>query len=161
VSSNDYYKVLGVDRAESAQGIHSAYRRLAKQCHPDLVGGHSKEQFQGVQEAYEVLSDPDKRKSYDASIDNGRRRTKSGIEPEPLVSSPNRSRRFTYPEPLIRNSSPIEDLFSSLSGDGSFSNRSKIALEDVYPFPHAFEVLEDRILHFLLSYAQRFRTERF
>jgi curved DNA-binding protein CbpA len=68
VNLKDYYKILGVDHAESLEGIHTAYRRLAKQCHPNLAGVHSKEKFQGIQEEYEVLSDPDKRKDYDAAI---------------------------------------------------------------------------------------------
>jgi curved DNA-binding protein CbpA len=147
--SNDYYDVLGVDRAESPQGIHTAYRRLAKQCHPDLVGGHSKEKFQGIQEAYEVLSDPDKRKNYDASIDKRGRSGKSGIEPEPLVPSQYRS-YVTYPEPLVGNSSSVEDLFSSLSSHGPFS-----------PFRQRFQVTEDEIFQFLTSSLRLFRVERF
>jgi DnaJ-class molecular chaperone len=160
MSSNDYYKVLGVDRAESAQGIHTAYRRLAKQCHPDLVGGHSKEQFQGIQEAYEVLSDPDKRKNYDASMNKGRHRWQSDIEPEPLVPSADRS-RFTNPEPLVRNSSPIEDFFSFSWSGGVFSNRTKNMFADTCPFRQGYEVTEDEMLEFLMSSFRWFRTERF
>jgi curved DNA-binding protein CbpA len=149
--SNDYYEALGVDRAESPQGIHTAYRRLAKQYHPDLVGGHSKEKFQGIQEAYEVLSDPDKRKNYDASIDKGGRRGKGGIDPEPLVPSQYRS-CASYPEPLVGHSSPVEDLFSS---------PSTLSCEDVRPFRQGFQVTEDDIFQFLMSSLRLFRVERF
>ena len=160
MSSNDYYKLLGVDRAESPQGIHTAYRRLAKECHPDLVGGHSKERFQGIQQAYEVLSDPEKRKNYDASIEKGQHSGKSGIQPEPLVRSPYPS-RFTYPEPLIRNFSPTDDLVSSSSAERAFWNRINSSFVDVSPFRQGFEVTEVEVLKFLMSSFRWFRTERF
>ena len=158
--NNDSYDVLGVDRAESPQGIHTAYRRLAKQCHPDLVGGQSKEKFQGIQEAYEVLSDPDKRKNYDASIDKGGRRGKGGIDPEPLVPSQHRS-CASYPEPLVGHSSPVEDLFSSSSSHGPFGNGIKRSCEDVRPFRQGFQVTENDIFQFLMSSLRLFRVERF
>jgi curved DNA-binding protein CbpA len=157
VSSSDYYKVLGVDRAESPQGIHSAYRRLAKQCHPDVVGGDSKESFQVIQQAYEVLSDPDKRKNYDASIGQGRREGMSGIEPEPLVTPPYRS-RGTYPEPLIRDACPVEDLVTSphrASRKGFTSSPAGIG-----PCAQGYEVADDEILQLLMTPLRWFRIER-
>ncbi len=63
----DYYKVLGVDRNASADDIKKAYRKLARKLHPDLnpndKDAHRK--FQQLNEANEVLSDPEKRKKYD------------------------------------------------------------------------------------------------
>jgi len=63
----DYYKVLGVDRNASAKDIRKAYRRLARQYHPDVNPGdkQAEEKFKQINEAYEVLSDEEKRKKYD------------------------------------------------------------------------------------------------
>lgn len=64
----DYYKILGVDKNADEKTIKNAYRKLAKKYHPDLNQGDNKsqEKFKEVNEAYEVLSDKDKRAKYDA-----------------------------------------------------------------------------------------------
>ena len=63
----DYYKVLGVDKTASQDDIKKAFRRLARKYHPDLNPDDpsAKEKLQAINEANEVLSDPDKRKKYD------------------------------------------------------------------------------------------------
>ena len=59
----DYYKILGVSRTANADEIKKAYRKLARQHHPDAGGDEAK--FKQINEAYEVLSDDKKRKMYD------------------------------------------------------------------------------------------------
>lgn len=63
----DYYKILGVDRKASKADIKRAYRKLALQYHPDRNPGNkqAEEKFKEINEAYQVLSDPDKRGRYD------------------------------------------------------------------------------------------------
>ena len=64
----DYYEVLGVDRGADDSTIKSAYRKLAKKYHPDANPDNkeaAEAKFKEVNEAYEVLSNPQKRKMYD------------------------------------------------------------------------------------------------
>lgn len=63
----DYFKVLGVDRTANADAIKIAFRKLARKFHPDLNKGDpiAEERFKEINEAYEVLSDPEKRQKYE------------------------------------------------------------------------------------------------
>ncbi len=68
VQYRDYYEVLGVDRGASQDEIKRAFRKLAKKFHPDVAQDNIEEaetKFKEINEAYEVLSDPEKRKKYD------------------------------------------------------------------------------------------------
>jgi DnaJ-class molecular chaperone len=69
VTYKDYYAMLGVQKTASEKEIKAAYRKLARKWHPDANPDDAKaaeEKFKEIQEAYEVLGDPEKRKKYDA-----------------------------------------------------------------------------------------------
>jgi DnaJ-class molecular chaperone len=84
-----YYMVLGVSSTESPTGIRAAYRDLAKRLHPDVAGEQTTRAFQEVTEAYNVLSDPQRRREYNHKL--------SRAEGRELVSQPRAA-----PETLVR-----------------------------------------------------------
>jgi DnaJ-class molecular chaperone len=85
--SRDYYVVLGVTRGESQRGIRDAYHDLALRFHPDRAGEQETERFQKIVEAYEVLSDPQARHSYDLGLARAERQVRAAppTPAEPLL----------------------------------------------------------------------------
>ncbi len=79
----DYYDILGVAKDASTAEIKKAYRKLAKQYHPDLNpdNNQAQEKFKEVSEAYEVLKDPEKRKQYDTFGSQGNFRGGANFDP--------------------------------------------------------------------------------
>jgi len=77
MAKRDYYDILGVQRTASEQDLKSAFRKLAKECHPDRHPGNkdAEQRFKDLNEAYEALKDPQKRAAYDkfghAAFDHG------------------------------------------------------------------------------------------
>lgn len=122
-----YYVVLGVPPDESAEGIRAAFRDRAKELHPDRSGPQGGEAFRELQQAYEVLSDPTRRRRYDAELHRAERPPESGRDrapqrsPEPLVSAP-------HAEPLIPDDGPDEPV--SLFRDFHTIRPSDEALRD-------------------------------
>jgi DnaJ-class molecular chaperone len=82
VEFKDYYRILGVERTADEKAIKSAYRKLARKYHPDVNKGQDT-RFKEIAEAYEVLSDPDKRRRYDTLGPDWQRYAQQGPGPQP------------------------------------------------------------------------------
>lgn len=111
----DCYVILGIASDASQADIKDAYRRLAKTYHPDHYKGTSRP-FQDIQEAYDVLSDPDRRKTHDAQIRNTRpapRRPVFSGPLEPLIPAPEPASFF---RPDHRNGHRAGHPFHPFSG---------------------------------------------
>jgi curved DNA-binding protein len=126
----DYYQRLGVSRGASQDEIKKAYRRLAKQYHPDVnKGDKSKEEkFKEITEAYDVLSDPEKRRQYDMFGGMGSSGRQGGFDPfggaRGFEWGDGGTRFYSYT--TGGGQSPFEDLgdiFSELFGIGGFGRR--------------------------------------
>lgn len=130
VDYKDYYKILGVDKNASQKDIQKAYRRLARKYHPDVNPNDksAEEKFKEINEANEVLSDPEKRKRYD---ELGSYHQQYGRWPEasgPMGASGGNGRgggRTTYStmseedlNDLFGGASPFSDFFESYFGSG-------------------------------------------
>ena len=77
----DYYESLGLEHDASAENIKSVYRQLAKRYHPDVLGGDPVV-FSRITEAYEVLSEPARRKSYDQALRAREQRREEALRPQ-------------------------------------------------------------------------------
>ncbi|HEX5599300.1 MAG TPA: molecular chaperone DnaJ [Hyphomicrobiaceae bacterium] len=88
MAKRDYYEVLGVSRNATEQELKAAFRRLAKECHPDFNPGDkdAERRFKEIAEAYETLRDPQKRAAYDqfghAAFDGSARGPAGGFGPD-------------------------------------------------------------------------------
>src|SRR2546425_11540095 len=113
--AKDLYSTLGVSRTESLHGIREAFRKLAKRYHPDHAGQQGTLKFQEILNAYEVLSDPEKRKRYNERLP-GRsadsepivvtRRSSSRTPPPPPTSVRSLRSHFSTPSRLTRSCAP-------------------------------------------------------
>jgi curved DNA-binding protein len=107
----DYYQTLGVPRTANADEVKRAYRKLARRFHPDVSKeARAEERFKEVQEAYEVLKDPEKRAAYD-QLGSGHREGQSFRPP------PDWGRRY-QPHDDLGADPRFSEFFSSLFGAG-------------------------------------------
>ncbi|HHW32473.1 MAG TPA: J domain-containing protein [Clostridiaceae bacterium] len=113
----DYYKILGVDKNATQDEIKKAYRKLAKKYHPDARPGDkfTEEKFKEVNEAYEVLGDPEKRKKYDQFGQNFNFTHGSSFDPFDFGFGKNV--RYEY---RTSGNSDFSDFFNMFFGGDSF-----------------------------------------
>jgi curved DNA-binding protein len=111
----DYYKIMGVARDASQDDIKRAHRKLARKYHPDVSKEpDAEERFKEVQEAYEVLKDPEKRAAYDQLGSNWR--SGQDFRPPPDWG---RGFEFTTGGGGARDDGGFSEFFSSLFGEGT------------------------------------------
>ena len=120
----DYYKILGVDKKATQKEIKSAYRKLARKYHPDLNPNDkdAKRKFQQINEANEVLSDPEKRKKYDHYGEHWKHAedyAHAGAYERQASGAERDGYRRTY------NDSEFSEFFESLFGEFRTGGRSK------------------------------------
>ena len=128
----DYYQLLGVDKNASEKEIKSAYRKLARKFHPDVNANDkgAEEKFKDISEAYEVLSDSDKREKYNQFGDQWKAYSQAGAPPGGKGypggfpgASAGGGYRVEYGGPNGGDAPDLSDLFSSLFGDAAFGGQ--------------------------------------
>lgn len=132
----DYYKVLGVERNASQDDIKKAYRKMARKYHPDLNKDdpNAKDKFQEINEANEVLSDPEKRKKYDEYGEHWKHADEFKAEREAYQRAQQSGGQSAYWYSVNGddfmggfgrgNASGFSDFFEQLFGHGSSAGRS-------------------------------------
>jgi len=118
----DYYFILGVPQTATERDILRAFRELAKLYHPDRVGQQGTSSFQDIVEAYEILSNPERRRHYNHSLSDYVGTTPSAPtvggawpQPEPLIPEPRRYGLHSQPEPLVPEPMSILYDFGSIN----------------------------------------------
>jgi len=120
----DYYKTLGIDKAATPKDVKNAYRKLARKYHPDLnqTDANAKANFQKINEANEVLSDPEKRKKYDQYGKDWQRADEFEKAKQQQQSANSRGSRFSG----AQQGGDFSDFFESMFG-GATGGRGRQA----------------------------------
>ncbi|MEN3015152.1 MAG: molecular chaperone DnaJ [bacterium] len=131
----DYYEILGVSRDATDEEIKNAYRRLAKIYHPDVAQNkeEAEKKFKEINEAFQVLGDPEKRRMYDkyGTIQNTYQQTSSTVDIFDLFSEMFDDFIFKSYSKTYSKTNPIDELYRPQRGrDINFS--VTISLEDAY-----------------------------
>lgn len=126
----DHYEVLGIERGADADRIRKAYRKLARQYHPDVnKAPDAAKRFSEVQEAYDVLSDEEKRRNYDqyghANPGFGGAGAGGGFRPGPGGPGAGGRAAWTNADPSDFNAADFGSVFEQMFGGGGFDGGSR------------------------------------
>ena len=120
----DYYKLLGLDKTATPKDIKNAYRKLARKYHPDLNPNDkdAKKKFQEINEANEVLSDPEKRKKYD-QYGKDWQHSEQFEKQKQYQQQPSNNGRRSYTGP--QSAGDFSDFFESMFGGATGATRGR------------------------------------
>lgn len=109
MENKDYYKILGISQDADSQDIKRAFRKLARKYHPDVAqGAQAEARFKEVNEAYDILKDPEKRAAYDSP------------QPEPgFADSQQWDEGFGFSHPGAGSADAFNDIFARFSRTGA------------------------------------------
>ncbi|MGE5139705.1 MAG: DnaJ C-terminal domain-containing protein, partial [Rudaea sp.] len=118
----DYYKILGVSPDADENAIKTTYRKLARQLHPDVNPGDKEagEKFKEVNEAYQVLSNPEQRKKYDELRSEYQRYQQQGGRPQEFNWNQWQAQQGQGPQAQYATPEDLEDLFGGAGGYSDF-----------------------------------------
>ena len=143
----DYYQILGVDRGADKKAIKSAYRKLARKCHPDVNPNDKRAEtrFKEISEAYHVLGDAEKRKLYDQFGDNWSRVGAGAGAGQPgggFTANAGGPEEFSYDF----GGGDFSDVFETLFGQSRRAGRTRATLNKGQDIEHEIAVTLDEAL---------------
>jgi DnaJ-class molecular chaperone len=146
----DYYAILGVERSASQEALAQAFRRLARQYHPDMNPGDSEAsaRFKEINEAYQTLSDPERRAQYDMELAG------SQSVGAPMASS---DEPIVVQRSVVIRSEDLEGIVGDLSG--ALGNTANIVADELRGALRDFAAQLDQIARDAYS-SQDVRTRR-
>ncbi len=151
MAAKNYYNILGVPKSSSEKEIHQAYRRLARKYHPDVNPGDKKteDKFKEINEAYQVLSDPEQREEYDQNGRGFRFSGPSGGKRDPFVWRYETSGSGTDVDlDLEFGSSPLDDILGSvMRGRGRGPFQDSFTMRPPSEIEHPIEVTLEEAYH--------------
>jgi molecular chaperone DnaJ len=149
MAARDFYQVLGVPDSATQDDIKKAYRRLAKQYHPDANPNNTQagDRFKEISEAHATLSDPDKRKQYDqmrrlGAFDGGGMRRQPGAGPRPGGPGAGTAEEMDFGD---ISGFGLGDIFSSIFGKGRRDEARGESLEAVVEVPFRIATLGGKV----------------
>jgi len=134
----DYYKILGIKRDTDEKAIKQAYRRLARKFHPDVSKeANAEEKFKELQEAYEVLKDPEKRRAYDQFGAHWKAGKEYGAQ------APGGHEGFSRESIRPEDMAEFSDMFGSIFGDFAKQGRQQASWRGQDEYAHISVSLEE------------------